>query len=104
LKNKRPLFPEVDIQRMLEMILNNVHFDMDGDQFRLEFDTKKLKMDLELVESIEDQHKRILLTYLMEDWKNIDEVLAMMKIAEIYKSILEHFIEISLLLNPAEEQ
>jgi len=86
------------------MILNNVHFDMDGDEFRLEFDTKKLKMDLELVESIEDQHKRILLTYLMQDWKNIDEVLAMMKIGEIYKNILDHFIEISLLLNPAEEQ
>ena len=60
-------------------------------------DPEKLERDYDYIEILEDQHKRVLMTYLMQDWKNMDEVLNLLKIGELYKNIAEKLVSLSLL-------
>jgi uncharacterized protein Yka (UPF0111/DUF47 family) len=64
----------------------------------------KLVSDLQTIEALEDQNKRILMTYLMQDWDNLNEVLVLMKIGEIYKTISGELVNTFLLMNSSEVQ
>ena len=39
----------------------------------------------------------MLLTYLVQDWHNMDEVINLLKIGEIYKNIAEKLVNLSLI-------
>jgi len=55
----------------------------------LDFSRQGKPTDNTYIESLEDQHKRVLLSYLIQDYHNMDEVLNLLKIGEIYKNIAE---------------
>jgi len=99
LKSKKPLCEEFDTKRMLDTLLPNIKCLVEYDNWSENLDTKKLEEDYAFIESLEDQHKRVLLTYLIQDWHNMDEVLNLLKIGEIYKNIAEKLVSLSLLSN-----
>ena len=97
LKSPKPLLEEFDTRQMLDVLLPNIKCLLEYENWCNNLDTKKLEEDCMYIELLEDQHKRILLTYLIQDWKNIDEVLNLLKIGELYKNIAEKLISLSLL-------
>lgn len=101
MKSKKPICREFDTKQMLDILLphliNLVEYGKSGMP-----DTKKLEDDNLLIESIEDQHKRVLLTYLVQDWHNMDEVINLLKIGEIYKNIAEKLVNLSLINRVSE--
>ena len=97
LQTGKPLLQEFDTRRMLDVILPNIKCLVEYDNWRDSLDPEKLEKDCMYVELLEDQHKRILLTYLMQDWKNMEEVLNLIKIGELYKNIAEKLVSLSLL-------
>ena len=84
---------------MLDIILPHIKTLVEYENWSTNLDTKKLEEDYAFIENLEDQHKRVLLSYLVEDWHNMDEVLNLLKIGEIYKNIAEKLISLSLLSN-----
>lgn len=103
LKSVKPLLEEFDTKKMLDVILPNIKCLTEYDSWSKTLDTKKLEEDCIYIAHLEDQHKRILLTYLIQDWKNIDEVLNLLKIGELYKNIAEKLVSLSLLHDYIEE-
>ena len=103
LKSKKPLCEEFDTKQMLDILLPNIKYLVEYDNWSKNLDTKKLEEDYAFIESLEDQHKRVLLTYLIQDWHSMDEVLNLLKIGEIYKSIAEKLVSLSLLSNYLEK-
>lgn len=99
IKDIRPVFKELDIQIMLDILYHNIKQIINYDQWPEKVDRSDLESDLETIECLEDQHKRVLMTYLMQDWDNLNEVLTLMKLGETYKSIAQELIGISLLLD-----
>ncbi len=99
MKSKKPLCEELDTKQMLDILLPNIKCLVEYDNWSENLDTKKLEEDYAFIESLEDQHKRVLLTYLIQDWHNMDEVLNLLKIGEIYKNIAEKLVSLSLLSN-----
>lgn len=97
LKTEKPLLKEFDTIRMLDVILPNIKCLVEYDNWCDNLDPEKLERDCTYIEHLEDQHKRVLLTYLMQDWKNMDEVLNLLKIGELYKNIAEKLVSLSLL-------
>ena len=97
LKSEKPILQELDTNRMLDIILPNIIILLDFDNWCNNLNSEKLERDCEYIEQLEDQHKRILLTYILQDWKNIDEVLNLMKIGELYKNIAEKLVSLSLI-------
>jgi hypothetical protein len=96
LKFKKPICPELDTQQMLDILLPHIKTLTEYDSWDTNLETKKLEEDYAFIESLEDQHKRVLLTYLIQDWHNIDEVISMLKIGELYKNIAEKLVSLSL--------
>jgi len=103
LKSKKPLFEEFDTKQMLDILLPNIKCLIEYDNWSDNLDTKKLEKDYAFIESLEDQHKRVLLSYLIQDWHNMDEVLNLLKIGEIYKNIAEKLVSLSLVSNYIEK-
>lgn len=103
LKSKRPLCHEFDTDKMLDIILPNIKYLVKYENWCSILDTKKLEADYQFIESLEDQHKRVLLTYLIQDWHNMDEVLNLLKIGELYKNIAEKLVSLSLLQDYLED-
>ncbi len=103
LKSVKPLLEEFDTKRMLDVILPNIKCLTEYDSWSINLDTKKLEEDCIYIEMLEDQHKRILLTYLIQDWKNMDEVINLLKIGELYKNIAEKLVSLSLLQGYIED-
>ena len=97
LKSKKPLCEEFDTKQMLDILLHNIKSVIECDNWAENLDTIKLERDYAFIESLEDQHKRVLLSYLIQDWRNMDEVLTLLKIGEIYKNIAEKLVSLSLL-------
>lgn len=102
MKSKKPLCEEFDTKQMLDILLPNIKSVIEYDNWSNNLDTKKLERDFAFIESLEDQHKRVLLSYLIQDWRNMDEVLNLLKIGEIYKNIAEKLVSLSLLSNYIE--
>jgi len=98
LKSKQPLCEEFDTKQMLDILLPNIKSVIDCDNW-----AENLERDYAFIESLEDQHKRILLSYLIQDWRNMDEVLTLLKIGEIYKNIAEKLVNLSLLSSYIEK-
>lgn len=96
LKSKTPVCREFDTQQMLDILLPHIKSLVECDNWCEKLDPKKVEEDYALIESIEDQHKRVLLTYLIQDWHNIDEIINLLKIGEIYKDIAEKLVSLSL--------
>ena len=96
LKSKKPICPELDTQQMLDILLPHIKTLTEYDSWGTNLETKKLEEDYAFIESLEDQHKRVLLTYLIQDWHNIDEVINLLKIGELYKNIAEKLVSLSL--------
>ena len=96
LKSKKPICPELDTQQMLDILLPHIKTLTEYDSWGTNLETKKLEEDYAFIESLEDQHKRVLLTYLIQDWHNIDEVINLLKIGELYKNIAEKLVCLSL--------
>jgi hypothetical protein len=96
LKSKKPVCTEFDTQQMLDILLPHIKMLMDYENWGDRLETKKLEEDCAFIESLEDQHKRVLLTYLIQDWHNIDEVINLLKIGELYKNIAEKMVSLSL--------
>jgi hypothetical protein len=99
IKRGKPLYEEIDTRRMLDILLESIKCLLN---YNYQIDTlnkEKLKSDLRLIECLEDQHKRVLMTFLMQDWHNLNEVLTLMKVCEIYKNIAEDLIDIFLLID-----
>jgi len=97
LKSKKPLCVEFDTKQMLDILLPNIKTVIECDNWSKGLDTAKLERDYAFIESLEDQHKRVLLSHLIEDWHNMDEVLTLLKIGETYKNIAEKLVSLSLL-------
>ena len=93
IKNIKPIYREIDTRYMLDVLLRNIKILISYKDKKGSIDKEKLRSDLELVKSLRDQHKRILITYLMQDWQNLNQVLILMKISEIYKTIAEELID-----------
>lgn len=96
LKSKTPICHEFDTQQMLDTLLPHLKSLVEYDNWCEKLDHKKLEADYAFIESLEDQHKRVLLTYLIQDWHNIDEIINLLKIGEIYKNIAEKLVSLSL--------
>ncbi len=101
MKSKKPVCREFDMKQMLDILLPHLISLVEHGKKDLP-DAGKLEEDYALIESIEDQHKRVLLTYLVQDWHNMDEVLNLLKIGDIYKNIAEKLLNLSLLTRGAE--
>jgi hypothetical protein len=99
MKSKKPLCEELDTKQMLDILLPHIKCLVEYENWSENLHTKKLEEDYAFIESLEDQHKRVLLTYLIQDWHNMDEVLNLLKIGEIYKNIAEKLVSLSLLSN-----
>ena len=103
MKSKKPLCEHFDTRQMLDILLPHIKVLIECDNWSTNLDTHKLEKDYAFIEAIEDQHKRVLLSYLVEDWHNMDEVINLLKIGEIYKNIAEKLVSLSLLSNYWEE-
>ncbi len=101
MKSKKPICREFDTKQMLDILLPHLISLVEHGKKQIP-DAKKLEEDYLLIESIEDQHKRVLLTYLVQDWHNMDEVINLLKIGEIYKNIAEKLVNLSLITRGAE--
>lgn len=99
LKSKKPLCEEFDTKQMLDILLPHIRSLAEYENWSTNLDTKKLEEDCAFIEALEDQHKRVLLSYLIQDWHNMDEVINLLKIGEIYKNIAEKLVSLSLLSN-----
>jgi hypothetical protein len=102
IKSEKPLYQQIDVRTMLDMLLDNIKTLIYYSEQPINID--KLESDLQAIECLEEQHKRVLMTYLMQDWKNLKEVLTLIKLGEIYKSIAEKLVDVPLLINSAEKQ
>lgn len=102
IKRGKLLYEEVDTSRMLDVLLATIKSIINYNGSQKSVDRERIKPDLEFIESLEDQHKRVLMTFLMQDWHNLREVLALMKICEIYKDICEDLIELYSLIGILE--
>ena len=103
MKSKEPLCEQFDTKQMLDILLPHIKILVEYDNWNNNLDTQKLEKDYTFIEALEDQHKRVLLSYLIEDWQNMDEVINLLKIGEIYKNIAEKLVSLSLLANYWEE-
>ncbi|MEM7008095.1 MAG: hypothetical protein AAF462_03085 [Thermodesulfobacteriota bacterium] len=99
LKSKQPLCEQIDTKQMLDILLPHIRTLIEYEGWGSNLDTKKLEEDCAFIEKLEDQHKRVLLSYLIQDWHNMDEVINLLKIGEIYKNIAEKLVSLSLLSN-----
>jgi hypothetical protein len=99
IRRGKPIYKEIDTRRMLDILLENIKCLLNVNDRKDTSDKEKLRSDLKLIECLEDQHKRVLLTFLMQDWHNLNEVLTLTKVCEIYKNIAEDLIDISLLID-----
>jgi hypothetical protein len=102
IKNYRPFYREMDIPRMVDILLSDIrsliYYD---DKFA---SLEKLESDLKTIDSLQEQHRRVLITFLMQSWVNLKEVLILMKIGEIYKNIAEELVDIFLFMELLEER
>ncbi|MCC6712990.1 MAG: hypothetical protein IT344_06465 [Candidatus Dadabacteria bacterium] len=101
MKSKKPVCREFDTKQMLDILLPHLIALIEYGKSGMP-DTKKLEEDCLLIESIEDQHKRVLLTYLVQDWHNMDEVINLLRIGEIYKNVAEKLVNLSLVTKAKE--
>lgn len=99
LKSKKPICTDFDTKQMLDTLLPHIRTLVENENWSEKLDTKKLEEDYAFIESLEDQHKRVMLTYLIEDWHNIDEVINLLKIGELYKNIAEKLVSLSFASN-----
>lgn len=99
LKSKKPMCIDFDTKQMLDILLPHIRILIENENWREVLDAKKLEEDYAFIESLEDQHKRVLLTYLIQDWHNIDEVINLLKIGELYKNIAEKLVNLSIVSN-----
>ncbi len=99
LKSKTPLWREFDTTKMLDVLLPHLKALTKGEKWFENLDSRKLQEDYAFIESLDDQHKRILLTYLIQDWHNIDEVYNLLKIGETYNNIAEKLVSLSIVSN-----
>ena len=104
MKSKKPLCEQFDTKQMLDILLPNIKCLIEYDNWSQNLSTQKLEHDYEFVEALEEQNKRVLLTYLMQDWHNLDEVMNLLKIGEIYKNIAEKLVSLSILSNYLDKQ
>ncbi len=105
IKSEKPLYQQLDVRRMLDMLLENIKSLIYSTYSNVQpINIDKLEADLQTIESLEEQNKRILITYLMQDWKNLKEVLTLIKIGEAYKDIAEKLVDVSILINASEKQ
>lgn len=103
LKSKKPLCEQFDTKQMLDILLPHIRALVEYENWPTDLNTKKLEKDYEFIESLEDQHKRVLLSYLIEDWNNMDEVINLLKIGETYKNIAEKLVSLSLISDYREK-
>ncbi len=97
LRSNNIYFEEIDTISELDILLNNLKSILNTKAESI--DTDKLEKDIETIEDLEDQKKRILMTYLMSDWKNMESVLDLMKLGETYRDIADELLNISMLKN-----
>jgi hypothetical protein len=104
IKSVKPIYKQMDVPMMVDIVLSGIKslIYFIGDKEPINVDN--LVSDLQTVESLEDQHKRVLMTYLMQDWDNLKEVLVLMKIGEVYKTISGELVNTFLLMHPSEVQ
>lgn len=95
LKSKKPMCTDFDTKQMLDILLPHIKILVENENWRELLDTKKIEEDYVFIESLEDQHKRVMLTYLIQDWHNMDEVINLLKIGELYKNIAEKLVNLS---------
>jgi hypothetical protein len=104
LKSKKPMCTDFDTKQMLDILLPHIKILVENENWREMLDTKKIEEDYAFIESLEDQHKRVMLTYLIQDWHNIDEVINLLKIGELYKNIAEKLVNLSIASNVSEKK
>ena len=90
-------FEEIDTTTELDILLSNLTEIITAEP--RELNLENLQADIKRIEDLEDQKKRILMTYLMSDWKNLESVLLLMKLGETYKDIADELYNISILVN-----
>ncbi|MGH7850201.1 MAG: hypothetical protein ACREOP_07885 [Thermodesulfobacteriota bacterium] len=104
LKSKKPMCTDFDTKQMLDILLPHIKILVENENWREMMDTKRIEEDYAFIESLEDQHKRVMLTYLIQDWHNIEEVINLLKIGELYKNIAEKLVNLSIVSNISEKK
>ncbi len=104
LKSKKPMCIDFDTKQMLDILLPHIKILVENENWRELLDTKKIEEDYAFIESLEDQHKRVMLTYLIQDWHNMDEVINLLKIGELYKNIAEKLVNLSFVSNIGDKK
>jgi hypothetical protein len=102
IKNYRPFYRELDIPRIVDILLNDLRSLINYDDKSASLE--KLESDLKTIDSLQEQHRRVLITFLLQSWVNLKEVLILMKIGEIYKNIAEELVDIFLFMELLEER
>jgi hypothetical protein len=102
IKNHRPFYREMDIPRMVDILLSDIRSLIYYHDKSTSLD--KLESDLKTIDLLEEQHRRVLITFLMQDWANLKEVLILMRIGEIYRNIAEELVDIFLFIELLEDR
>ncbi|MEM4658294.1 MAG: hypothetical protein QXX77_07740 [Candidatus Methanosuratincola sp.] len=98
IKDNDPLYTDLDIPFMVDILLRNIKSLILHINEGAPLDCNRIKEDLKLIEGLEDQHKRILITYLAQNWRNLKEVIPLIKLGENYKLICSQLCEMQALL------
>jgi len=85
--NRKPMYKDLDVPLMIDILIRCIKSIVRSIGESKPLDMTVMSSEIELLESLEDQHKRILLTYLMQDWRNLNEVVHLMKVGESYKTM-----------------
>ncbi len=104
IKSNKPLYKQMDVPMMVDILLSKIKSLIFYIADKHPLNKDKLVSDLQVMECLEDQHKRVLMTYLMQDWDNLKEVFALMKIGELYKNISSDLVSAILLMKTWEVQ
>ncbi len=102
IKSCKPFYREMDIPKMVDILLNNIRSLINYEEKSLVFEN--IESDSKAISSLEEQHRRVLITFLMQDWVNLTEVMNLMRVGEIYKGIAEELVDIFLLMKLLEER
>ncbi len=98
IKDEKPVCVDLDLPLMTEILIRNLKRLLELMVEGKAVDKEQVNADLQQIECLQDQHTRVLITYLMQNWRGIKEVMQLMKIAEQYKTACQELADLYSLL------
>ncbi len=90
--NKDSLTSLINLNKMTEIILEDINEYIFTNKENTDVFLTKLKRDFNILKAYEESNKRILLTYVIENPSYMKEVLSLIKIGETYIHIMENLL------------